>query len=112
MREQVLLGLRAFDEPSTIGVAVHRDRVESCVLVVLVDVSPPVPEAPLEHAIPEHPNVAPLVHRARNDARPMARTLHHERGFERLFDGDVDTLPTRLATVLKHEHRIVWGCAA
>ena len=107
MREQMLLRLRALDEPAAIGVAVHGNRVEPGVLVVFVEVATAMPESSFEHAVSEDPNVAPLMHRTRDHTRSVARALHDERRFKRVLDRDVDSLPARLTAILKHEHRIV-----
>src|SRR4030095_7127945 len=107
MGEEVLFRLCSFNEPATVGVPIYGHRIEARVLVVLVRIATTMPEATLEHAIAEHADVPPLVHRARHDSRGVLGSFHHERGLERPLDGDVDSLPTRLATVLEHEHRIV-----
>src|SRR5688572_23527827 len=106
VREEVLLRLRPLDQPATVRVAVERDRIESRVLVVLIDVPHPMPEATPEQGIAEDTHIAPLVHGTRDHAGAVACSLHDERSLQRSLDGDVDALPTRFATVLEHEHRV------
>ena len=90
MREQVLLRLLASEDPRTVSAAIHRARIPPAVLVVLIN-DRHVVIAAARASVAEDPDVAELVHRARDDAgaRLRARDVEH-RGARRLAHDVVD----------------------